>query len=854
MRRAPLLLLALVTAALVAAPVLPARSANPESPHTPSESLPTVSSGHLPGPDVLYAAPPRAPQLENRHPAFRAAPILIAGSERYVDGEYLYQDYLNDDRGADVDGDGDGAQSAAVGDLVYPTDAARYAENGADIVELRIASHGDDVVVRFTLNTLSVADAAILSLVLDLDANPATGMVALPRDPGASFPGADLVVTTWGAGAEVTDHRGGVTRTRAVPVSADLEAAQLTVTIPKQDFPLEGSARYVVIAGVHDRASGGWARPVPTATATAPGGTEGKTVPAIFNVGPRTQEPVRKRGTPSDEAQAFALATGAAQAFFHPLDLGGIESRKTINLAPTAGTMLRIFPSRLELGGGRAATFPQFRQQLTEYSLRVPPPSPAGSAFGLTFYLHALNEFHWTNNANPYLMWVGDERNNLVATPLNRGPDGFYIGPAEFDTFEVWNDLARHYRIDPDFVSIMGTSMGGYGTYRIGSLYPDLFARAVTNAGPSGANIWAPPLPPDKGLATLSNLWIENTRNLPYLNQVATTDELVPFTGSRAQNLGAPELGIRGFDQLGHQFRFRIYHPADHVILSISSDRAVPAFLGRSLVDRDPRRVTFRYVPAADHRSLGLVHDHAYWVSDVAMRPDAGRAPAGPVAETDAVRSAFVDATSHAKGLGEPTTSPTVDAGIADTVPLKLSFQEVGRAWSPAPRVAPRNALDLRVLGVAAVTLDAARASLDGNSRMSIAVDADGPTTIRLTSVDPRATVTGARRASDDAPLSFIVAAGRTDVFIDPPEAGPPGGRPTAPGTLGAGGRSGSLPATGRNDADAVFVFFALAIGVLALARRGLRPDDGTVALCPAAGRLDVSGGIRALAETQQRA
>lgn len=826
MRRVLQIAAVFVTTGLFASPILPARSAGHDPAHVTASSLPSVASGHRPGPDVLYAAPPRAPQLENRHPAFRAEPILIAGSERYVDGEYLYQDYLNDDRGADVDGDGDGAQSAAVGDLVYPTDVARFAENGADLVELRIASHGDDVVVRFTLNTLRVADAAIVSLVLDLDANPATGMASLPRDPGAAFSGADLVVTTWGAGAEVSAHQAGVTSTKAVPVSTDLEAAQLTVTVPKLQFPLIGNARYVVIAGVHDRVTGGWARPVTTATATAPGGTEGKTVPAIFNVGPRPQEPVRKRGTPSDEMQAFALATGAAQSFFHPLDLGGIELGKTVDLAPTAGTMLRIFPSRLELGGGRAATFPQFRQQLTEYSVRVPPPSPSGAPFGLTLYLHALNEYHWTNNVNPYLTWVGDERNSLVATPLNRGPDGFYIGPAEFDTFEVWNDLARHYRIDPAYVSIMGTSMGGYGTYRIGGLYPDLFARAVTNAAPPGANIWAPPLPPDKGLATLSNLWLDNTRNLPFLNQVATTDELVPFTGSRAQNLGAPELGIRGFEQLGHQFRFRIYHPADHIVLSISSDRAVPAFLGRARVDRDPRRVTFRYVPAADDRALGLVHDHAYWVSDVTMRPDAGRAPAGPVAESDAVRSAFVDAISHAKGVGEPTSFPTVEAGLADTVPLKLSFQEVGRAWSTAPKAPVRNALDVRVLGVASATLDAARASLDSNDRISITVDADGPTTIRLTSVDPRSTVTGARRTSGDGEvLSFSVAAGRTDVVIDPPPSGAASGGPARSGASDASGASGrprTLPATGGRDAALVLVLFALALamGGGALARR----------------------------------
>ncbi|MGH3355569.1 MAG: hypothetical protein ACRDOJ_06695, partial [Nocardioidaceae bacterium] len=66
----------------------------------PSGSLPSVDSGAAPGPDVLYAPAPAAPQLENRDPRFTAEPLLVSGNEAYADGEYLYQDYLYDDYGA----------------------------------------------------------------------------------------------------------------------------------------------------------------------------------------------------------------------------------------------------------------------------------------------------------------------------------------------------------------------------------------------------------------------------------------------------------------------------------------------------------------------------------------------------------------------------------------------------------------------------------------------------------------------------------------------------------------------------------------------------------------------------------
>src|SRR5882672_1940957 len=57
-------------------------------------SLPVVASGARPGPDVLYAPAPAAPQLENRNPRFQAPPLLVSGQEAYVAGEYLYQDFL----------------------------------------------------------------------------------------------------------------------------------------------------------------------------------------------------------------------------------------------------------------------------------------------------------------------------------------------------------------------------------------------------------------------------------------------------------------------------------------------------------------------------------------------------------------------------------------------------------------------------------------------------------------------------------------------------------------------------------------------------------------------------------------
>src|SRR3954469_15685644 len=78
----------LATALIMAAITAPATAS----------SLPSVSSGARPGPDLLYSAPPVAPQLENSG-VWQAPPILVSGGEAYRDGEFLYQDFLFDDHG-----------------------------------------------------------------------------------------------------------------------------------------------------------------------------------------------------------------------------------------------------------------------------------------------------------------------------------------------------------------------------------------------------------------------------------------------------------------------------------------------------------------------------------------------------------------------------------------------------------------------------------------------------------------------------------------------------------------------------------------------------------------------------------
>ena len=104
----------------------------------------------------------------------------------------------------------------------------------------------------------------------------------------------------------------------------------------------------------------------------------------------------------------------------------------------------------------------------------------------MTLLLHSLaagyNQYLGSQNQSQF-----GERNpgSIVITPLSRGPDGGYDNLAAADVFEVWADVARRYKLDPEWTVITGYSMGGIGTFKLAEQFPDLFARAQPTVGDS---------------------------------------------------------------------------------------------------------------------------------------------------------------------------------------------------------------------------------------------------------------------------------------------------------------------------------------------------------------------------------
>src|SRR5205823_3358891 len=172
----------------------------------------------------------------------------------------------------------------------------------------------------------------------------------------------------------------------------------------------------------------------------------------------------------------------------------------------------------------------RFVGRLQSYALYVPKKPQPAAGWGMTLLLHSLsanyNQYTGSRNQSE----LGDRgAGSLVLTPGGRGPDGFYAGIAEADTFEAWADVARRYKLDPGWAAVSGYSMGGFGTYRLLARWPDLFARGMSTVGIPGSA--------DDQLPSL--------RNTPIMTWNAAADELVRIDESEKAEQQNAATGLR---------------------------------------------------------------------------------------------------------------------------------------------------------------------------------------------------------------------------------------------------------------------------------------------------------------------
>ncbi len=117
------------------------------------------------------------------------------------------------------------------------------------------------------------------------------------------------------------------------------------------------------------------------------------------------------------------------------------------------------------------------------YAVQPKIPGAGGTAGGerpaLVLSLHGAS-VEATNQANAYApkTWCD------IVCPTNRRPFGFdWEDWGRIDAMEVLDDAMRHLDSDPSRVYLTGHSMGGHGTWAIGTLYPYRFAAIAPSAG-----------------------------------------------------------------------------------------------------------------------------------------------------------------------------------------------------------------------------------------------------------------------------------------------------------------------------------------------------------------------------------
>ncbi|MBW3618842.1 MAG: prolyl oligopeptidase family serine peptidase [Actinobacteria bacterium] len=772
-----------VSVAMLAAVVLPAAApAVVVAPDEVPDRGPVLSEPIERGSLVLDATTTRAPSVRtvDGDPSdWIGAASGISGTTVWDAGEHIHSDFLFDAHGAD-DG-GDAARLADFAELFYaetrtwridqllrtsgsqlgvpePVGADdEYGDQpgGLDEADLREVRWGADATgqgLQLLVRLANATDPSRLGVLVLADRDGEGGPVGFGTDLTATR--FDRAVMLTGAGVVARD------------LATDLDVAadgRVRIDVDGWTNTLEAGLPADLLT-----TAGGDSFDVSVITGRF--GEDGAFVP--LNIAYRHAEPLEIF---NDRLQALDLHGGTVDRF----------SSGPIAVADLVGgrsePMLRPGPGYHErhLRSGEDISREQGQHGIWQpYGVYVPTGYEPGSPTPTTFWLHYRGgKAHSGVVINPRLVTqLGEEPTNLMVFPHARGTSEWYVTESHQDFFEVLDDVHGLLPdIDPTRRYLSGYSMGGYGSWLLGTLYPDLFAAAFVQSGAVTQGAWLGGGPDDEPDPFLDQGWIEandgdaraqltyraleNLRHVPVAIDHGTDDELVPVTGIERMAARLTELGYP------HRFtRLVGYEHFTQAIVDEWADGA--AFLQRHRAPTDPREVTYAVVPALvwavnaidppAEATFDFAPDGAYWVDDVVVREvaisDEERARPDPSVE------GLVELTAEA--LAAPATVTVPDPGVASppghsTPYVRTGLQDVA-VEDPTGALTPAlaNRFSGTLANVASVSLDAGRMGLDlseaTGAGFGFELTVDGPTTIRL--VDAAA---GGRTLFDDAPRSF---------------------------------------------------------------------------------------------------
>lgn len=177
--------------------------------------------------------------------------------------------------------------------------------------------------------------------------------------------------------------------------------------------------------------------------------------------------------------------------------------------------------------GDHATTFASSHDRTPQpYRLHVPSTArDTSAALPLLVVLHG-----WGGSQNTWfdhtpVVRVAEQYGYIVAAPHGRG-SWWYRSAAEQDVLDTIADVQTRCNVDPDRVYLAGHSMGGWGTWWIGTRHPDVFAAIA----------------PMSGFAPSAQL--ANARHLAPFVIHDSRDDVVPVANSRDPVRLLPASGI----------------------------------------------------------------------------------------------------------------------------------------------------------------------------------------------------------------------------------------------------------------------------------------------------------------------
>ena len=162
------------------------------------------------------------------------------------------------------------------------------------------------------------------------------------------------------------------------------------------------------------------------------------------------------------------------------------------------------------------------------FDLMIPNHFNQKKSYGLLIYLHGKED-----QIQKYrnLLWANEDPGldelGVFKVAVYGRRNCWYLGAGEVDIFRVIQEICNLYPIDTTRIYLMGASMGGYGSWRLGLNYADRFAAISPICGrtTTGEDFYGETISP------LS--YVENAMHLPVRFYHGDIDPVIPVTDSR---------------------------------------------------------------------------------------------------------------------------------------------------------------------------------------------------------------------------------------------------------------------------------------------------------------------------------